>query len=99
MLRVATPLLPFNGTNDVLILGAGFSKAISSIFPTTDELGTRAAEKSSRAHIFKNADHEFKHGNFEGWLSRIAEPQPHLSREQRKLRSVRRNEGADELRS
>jgi hypothetical protein len=26
-----------------------------------------------------NTDREFKHGNFEGWLSRIAEPQPHLS--------------------
>jgi hypothetical protein len=79
MLRNATSLLPYNGMKDVLVLGAGFSKAISSIFPTTDELGTRAAEKSSRPHIFKNADREFKHGNFEGWLSRIAEPQPHLS--------------------
>src|SRR5665213_576423 len=79
MLRAATSLLPNNGTKDVLVLGAGFSKAISSIFPTTDELGTRAAEKSSRPHIFMNADREFKHGNFEGWLSRIAEPQPHLS--------------------
>jgi hypothetical protein len=79
MLRVAESLPPYSGAKEVLVLGAGFSKAISSVFPSTDELGTRAVERSGRPHIFKNADREFKNGNFESWLSRIAEPQPHLS--------------------
>lgn len=79
MVRHAERLLPYNGTNDVLVLGAGFSMEISVLFPNTDELGTRVVEKSSRPYLLKNAAHKFEHGNFEGWLSRIAEPQPHLS--------------------
>lgn len=37
MLRDSTSLLPYNGTEDDLVLGAGFSRAISSIFPTLDQ--------------------------------------------------------------
>ena len=59
--------------HDVFILGAGFSRAISSHMPLTDELGAEAVE---RAGITDHPD--LREGRFETWLSRLAEPQPDL---------------------
>ncbi|MFC6021862.1 hypothetical protein ACFP2T_37585 [Plantactinospora solaniradicis] len=61
----------------VLVLGAGFSYAISPKMPLTDELGNlirgRVAEVSTRM------PRAFTGGYFEAWLSRLAEPQPDLT--------------------
>ena len=77
--RYPQRLLSSDAANDVLILGAGFSHEVSAVFPVTDELGTRAARRASRPILALRAIPEFRNGNFEAWLSRIAEPQPHLT--------------------
>jgi hypothetical protein len=56
----------------VVILGAGFSRAISDQIPLTDELGTLVMEKLDEPR------YEFSDGYFEMWLSRLAEAQPDL---------------------
>ncbi|HRD99861.1 MAG TPA: hypothetical protein PLV68_01100, partial [Ilumatobacteraceae bacterium] len=61
-------------STDVLVLGAGFSKAVSGRFPLTDDLGT-----SAMALAGVSRDRPFKDGRFEAWLSQLAEPQPYLS--------------------
>lgn len=63
---------------EVIILGAGFSMALSSKMPSTDELGKRAAE---RACIPENRlpIRGFHAGNFERWLSLLGEDQPQRS--------------------
>jgi len=60
--------------DEVIVLGAGFSKAISSAMPIADELGWRA---SDRAGIEGPA--ALDDGWFEMWLSRLAERQPDLT--------------------
>jgi hypothetical protein len=60
----------------VLMLGAGFSRAISGDVPLTDELGTLVMSKLGEPH------YSFKGGYFEMWLSRLAEAQPDLREEQ-----------------
>lgn len=60
--------------NEVLVLGAGFSKALDDVMPTADELGQLATEVAGIIDAPKFAD-----GRFEVWLSRLAEPQPDLS--------------------
>lgn len=79
---------------DVFILGAGFSKAISSSMPVLLELGNRVLETQKRVH---NATVGTTHSSicdglscdepllpsggapdFEAWLSSLAEPQPYL---------------------
>jgi hypothetical protein len=59
---------------EVVVLGAGFSKAVADVMPTADELGQLATEMAEIADAPKFAD-----GRFEVWLSRLAEPQPDLS--------------------
>lgn len=59
-------------TNEVFILGAGFSRAISDRMPLTDELGNLALNRG----IFPPETAPFQGGQFEAWLSRRAEPQP-----------------------
>jgi hypothetical protein len=69
---------PVGESRDVVILGAGFSRAISADFPLTDELGTLAvahAEADGGGLIQHSG---FRDGNFETWLSRLAEDQPYL---------------------
>lgn len=67
-------LLKSEGGDEVVILGAGFSKAVSHRFPLTDDLGTQAAVVAGLTPELTFAD-----GRFEAWLSRLAEPQPYLS--------------------
>lgn len=70
-----------SGPKDVVILGAGFSKAVSDRMPTVDELGSLCrpeVESFSLAHL-RTLD--FRPGEFEPWLSRLAEDQPDLSEE------------------
>jgi len=59
---------------EVVVLGAGFSKAIDDEMPTADELGVRAVASAGIDDAPK-----FVGGRFESWLSRLAEPQPDLS--------------------
>jgi len=63
--------------HEVLILGAGFSRALSARMPLTDELGNAclALNDLQGAH---GVPAEFTGGRFETWLSSIAEPQPYL---------------------
>lgn len=56
----------------VFVLGAGFSKAISDTMLLAEELGAQVAQKLQLPE-------EITRGDFEGWLSRLAEPQPDLS--------------------
>lgn len=64
----------------VVVLGAGFSKAIHSHFPTADELGERVRIRLAAGDLLAaGAPPEFVGGGFERWLSRIAEAQPDLS--------------------
>jgi len=65
------------GARRCLVLGAGFSRAVSVRMPTTDELGELATEELSDAGV-RLPPQGFKNGYFEAWLSRLAEPQPDL---------------------
>jgi hypothetical protein len=60
-----------------LILGAGFSKAISKAMPTTDELGE--AVLAELARVGHTVSRNRLLPDFEGRLSRLAERQPDLS--------------------
>jgi len=60
----------------VILLGAGFSKAIGCRMPTSDELGKEVKERlNSRGNALPEA---LTKGSFEEWLSRLAEDQPDL---------------------
>lgn len=61
--------------NDVVLLGAGFSKAVSTHFPTLEELGALALE---RAEI-PESERPSSLTNFETWLTQKSTPQPYLS--------------------
>lgn len=63
---------------DVVILGAGFSKAISGHLPVTDELGMFALLRLPD-RLRNRAPSHFVGGTFETWLSRLADDQPQLS--------------------
>jgi hypothetical protein len=62
--------------NDVFILGAGFSRAVSSLMPLTDELGNACLAFNNLAGA-PGVPAAFSGGRFETWLSSIAEPQPY----------------------
>jgi hypothetical protein len=62
----------------VLILGAGFSRAISHAAPLTDELGDLVVSRIRDDRLPAPA-RGFEGGSFETWLSRLAEDQPDLS--------------------
>ncbi len=67
-------------SNDVLILGAGFSRAISEAMPLTDELGDAAIEFAGLEGNPGLPGRPFSPAfSFESWLSLLAEDQPHLS--------------------
>lgn len=70
---------PANGvmSGRVLLLGAGFSKAVSQGMPLTDDLG-RMVVDDLRAEGLTGPPGGFSGGYFEAWLSRLAEPQPDL---------------------
>ena len=67
-------LLKSKPSDDVVILGAGFSLAVSDKFPMTDALGNRAVAIAGIQTVGP-----FESGRFEAWLSQLAEPQPYLS--------------------
>lgn len=67
-------LLKSRPVDEVLILGAGFSKSIDDVMPTADQLGQKATQLAAITDA-----PEFADGRFETWLSRLAEPQPDLS--------------------
>ncbi|MDA8399658.1 MAG: SIR2 family protein [Actinomycetota bacterium] len=60
----------------VFILGAGFSAAISSGMPLTDDLGNEVLTNDDLAAV---SPQRFEGGRFEEWLSRLSEDQPDLS--------------------
>lgn len=66
------------GARDVVILGAGFSKAVSYQFPLIKELGQYALDE---AGVPQHERPEEGTG-FEAWLSRIGEDQPYRSVEE-----------------
>jgi hypothetical protein len=64
---------------DVIILGAGFSKAIFPEMPTLDELGTLSIKRAGLTDDplipILSSPSGF---TFETWLATLAEPQPYL---------------------
>src|SRR5690349_11433785 len=64
---------------DVLILGAGFSRAISDRMPLVDELGNLCLRISSLANDSRVPVGGFTGGRFETWLSQLADEQPYLT--------------------
>ena len=65
-------------TRDVVILGAGFSHALSSEMPLTDQLGDRVL-REKQFWGYRGVKSPFTSGGFEKWLSTLAEDQPYLS--------------------
>lgn len=65
--------------NPVLILGAGFSKAVHQALPITDELGEKVRIRLSRTDSERLPRGRFKGGRFKEWLSYLAEDQPRLT--------------------
>ncbi len=63
---------------EVVILGAGFSKSLSDAMPLTDDLGN-LVRTAVAAVSPVTLPGRFKRGQFEAWLSRIAEDQPDLT--------------------
>ena len=61
-------------SGDVLVLGAGFSKAVHIRFPITDDLGRLAIARAQA-----DSPERFPGGSFETWLSYLSESQPFLS--------------------
>jgi len=63
-----------------VILGAGFSRAISHYMPLTDELGQAVIEAAGLSDDPRVPDAGFEPGfTFEEWLSLLADDQPQLS--------------------
>lgn len=68
---------PDSPSSDVLILGAGFSKALSEAMPLTDDLG-EAVLPLMRKRTRLPVPRTFRRGQFENWLSRLSDEQPDL---------------------
>ena len=64
---------------DVLILGAGFSRAVSEHLPLVDELGNACLRVDDLEADRRVPASGFTGGSFETWLSRLADDQPYLS--------------------
>lgn len=75
----SVPIYPLKPSGDVLILGAGFSRSLSDHLPLTDDLGGEVMPRVIATTGFQELPSSFAGGNFEVWLSRIAEDQPDLS--------------------
>jgi len=66
--------------SDVLIVGAGFSRAVSKYMPLTDELGALAIQQADLFSDPRVPRRLFGPAlTFESWMSLLAEDQPHLS--------------------
>lgn len=66
-------------SEDVVILGAGFSKAISDQMPMTADLGKMILQRLTSNGTLGLPSRTFSGPQLEAWLSRLAEPQPDLS--------------------
>lgn len=73
----ADPILD-QASREVVLLGAGFSRAVSDQFPLTDELGELAVARAEADGHGPIPHPVFRGGNFETWLSRLVEEQPYL---------------------
>lgn len=83
---------PLRRDGDVVILGAGFSRAINRLMPTLDELGRRIATPFKKTPSFRllspaaqaalKAD-QMPGGSLEAWLSNLATPAPFLDAAER----------------
>jgi len=62
----------------VLVLGAGFSRAVSTALPVTDELGRLVMKHLHDTGQDVRTPRPYLGRRFEAWLSRLAEPQPDL---------------------
>ncbi len=62
-----------------LLLGAGFSRAVSAHMPLTDELGEAVVERLSLHPDPRVPPGGFHDGAFETWLSHLATEQPFLT--------------------
>lgn len=62
----------------VVVLGAGFSKAVSPHFPLTGALGDQVVERIEATGRTVQRPQSYRLGRFETWLSRLAETQPDL---------------------
>lgn len=62
----------------VVVLGAGFSKAVSQHLPLTNTLGDQVVERIEATGRTVERPRSYRFGRFETWLSRLAEPQPDL---------------------
>ena len=72
---------PAAQAQDVVLLGAGFSKAVSCQFPLIHELGKLALHKLDKAEVPRR-ERPDEGAGFEAWLSRIGEDQPYRSVEE-----------------
>lgn len=63
----------------MLILGAGFSRAVSESLPLVDELGNACLRIDDLGSDQRVPVGGFTGGSFEVWLSRLADEQPYLS--------------------
>ena len=63
----------------VLLLGAGFSRALSAHMPLTDELGEAVVRRLHLSSDARLPPDGFRGGVFETWLSHLADEQPFLS--------------------
>ena len=61
----------------VIVLGAGFSAAVSSDMPMTGRLGELIADRLTSTGLAVPRN-KFSGPQLEAWLSRLAEPQPDL---------------------
>ena len=66
------------GARDVVLLGAGFSKAVSCQFPLIKDLGQYALDEAG----IPQCERPEEGTGFEAWLSRIGEDQPYRSVEE-----------------
>lgn len=66
----------------VIVLGAGFSRAISEAMPLTDELGNLCLRDGRLRSDPRTPEGGFTGGRFETWLSQLADDQPYRSAEE-----------------
>ena len=76
-------------THDVLVLGAGFSKAVHDSMPDLATLRDRALEEAGLTNDPRVPSWAFQRGyTFEDWLSTLSEDQPHLSEQENRTNAA-----------
>jgi hypothetical protein len=76
---------------EVIILGAGFSRALSEHLPLANRLGQLAFDdaKSRDPNLFEGSPRFSDEYPFEVWLSLLADDQPHLDEGENRLNGAR----------